>query len=88
VGDGNVHFNLSQPVGSEREAFLARRNEIGEIVHGIAASMGGSISAEHGVGLLKKDELPLFKSDIEMELMRKLKHCLDPNSLMNPGKVV
>jgi FAD/FMN-containing dehydrogenase len=88
VGDGNIHFNLSQPKGADKAAYLARWGEFNDIVHGIVASLGGSISAEHGVGRLKLDELPHYKSKLELELMHKIKQALDPEGIMNPGKVI
>jgi FAD/FMN-containing dehydrogenase len=93
VGDGNIHFNLSQPAneskdGPERTAFLARWEEINRIVHDIVARMGGSISAEHGIGRRKVGELAHYKSPLEIELMRTLKRTLDPQNILNPGKVV
>ncbi|HZS83005.1 MAG TPA: FAD-binding oxidoreductase [Stellaceae bacterium] len=88
VGDGNIHFNLSQPPGADRAAFLARWHEFNEIVHGIAAALGGSISAEHGLGRLKRDEIARYKSPLELDLMRKMKRALDPDGIMNPGKVI
>lgn len=88
IGDGNVHFNLSQPVAMEKQAFLGLWGEMNAIVHGIVREMGGSISAEHGVGQLKRDEIAATKSPVEMELMRSLKRALDPKGILNPGKVV
>ena len=88
VGDGNIHFNLSQPEGADPELFLARWHEFNDIVHGITARLGGSISAEHGVGLLKRDELPHYKSALELELMARIKAAFDPENLMNPGKIL
>lgn len=88
VGDGNLHFNLSQPVGADREEFLREWGRVTRIVHDIAAAMGGSISAEHGIGRLKRDDLARYKSALEMELMRRLKAALDPTNMMNPGKVL
>jgi FAD/FMN-containing dehydrogenase len=88
VGDGNVHFNLSQPKGADTAVFLARWAEFNHIVHDLVQRFGGSISAEHGIGRLKRDELPRYKSAIELELMRRVKHALDPDGLMNPGKVL
>jgi FAD/FMN-containing dehydrogenase len=88
AGDGNIHFNLSQPPGTERAAFLARWDALSAIVHEIAARHGGSISAEHGLGRMKKDEILHYKSEIEMDLMRRMKMCLDPSGIMNPGKLV
>ena len=88
MGDGNLHFNVSQPVGADKETYLARWEEINETVHAIVADMGGSISAEHGIGTLKRDLLPSKKDPVEMELMAQIKATLDPKGLMNPGKVL
>lgn len=88
IGDGNVHFNLSQPDGMDKAAFLALWGEMNAIVHGIVREMGGSISAEHGVGKLKRDEIAATKSPVEMAAMRALKRALDPKGILNPGKVV
>ena len=88
IGDGNVHFNLSQPLGADKSAFVGRWNEMNALVHGIVRAMGGSISAEHGVGQLKRDEIAATKSPVEIELMRMLKKTLDPKGILNPGKVV
>ncbi|RAV61198.1 hydroxyacid dehydrogenase, partial [Aerococcus urinae] len=88
IGDGNIHLNLSQPVGMDKAAFLARWGEMNEIVHGIVRELGGSISAEHGVGRMKCDEIAATKPLVEMELMRALKRAFDPKGILNPGKVV
>lgn len=88
LGDGNVHFNLSQPIGMDSAAFLARWDEFNRIVHDIAAAMGGSISAEHGIGRMKREEITRYKSPVEMDMMRALKRALDPDGVMNPGKLV
>ncbi len=88
LGDGNIHFNLSQPMGADREAFLARWDEFNLLVHDIVMKMGGSFSAEHGIGRLKREELMRYKSPVEVALMRRLKAALDPKGIMNPGKVV
>ena len=88
IGDGNIHFNLSQPVGADTKAYLARWAEFNEIVHQVVAGMNGSISAEHGIGRLKRDVLPDFKSALELDLMRRVKRALDPTGIMNPGKVL
>jgi FAD/FMN-containing dehydrogenase len=88
VGDGNIHFNLSQPVGMEKAAFLGQWERFNRIVHDIVAAMGGSIAAEHGIGLIKRDELLLYKDPVAVDLMRTLKRALDPQNLLNPGKVV
>jgi FAD/FMN-containing dehydrogenase len=88
VGDGNVHFNLSQPTDADRDAFLARWDEIGRAVHDIVAGMGGSISAEHGLGRMKVEEAERLKSPLELEMMRRVKQAFDPLSIMNPGKML
>jgi FAD/FMN-containing dehydrogenase len=84
VGDGNIHFNLSQPVGADTPAYLARWEEFNAIVHGIALDLGGSISAEHGIGRYKREELPMMKSKVELDMMRRIKSALDPDDLLNP----
>jgi D-lactate dehydrogenase (cytochrome) len=88
LGDGNLHFNLTQPAGGDREAFLARWEEVNRAVHELVMEMGGSISAEHGIGRMKVEEMKHFKSAVEIELMARVKAALDPDNLMNPGKVV
>ncbi|WP_428248007.1 FAD-binding oxidoreductase [Ferrovibrio sp.] len=88
IGDGNVHFNCSQPVGWERARFMALWDDVHQIVHDIAHGMNGSISAEHGVGRMKIDEIVHYKSPIEIEMMRKIKRAFDPDNILNPGKVV
>ena len=88
VGDGNIHYNLSQPVGADTDAFVARWDEFNHIVHDLTAEMDGSFSAEHGIGTLKRDELVRYKSAVELDLMRTLKRTLDPMNIMNPGKVL
>jgi D-lactate dehydrogenase (cytochrome) len=88
LGDGNIHFNVSQPVGADKEKFLDRWEEMNAVVHGIVARMHGSISAEHGIGQLKRDLLPGVKDKTALDLMRTLKRTLDPNNILNPGKVL
>ena len=88
IGDGNVHFNLSQPPAMDRDAFLDRWAEFNRIVHDIAAGLGGSISAEHGLGFMKRDEITRYKSAVEIDMMRAVKRALDPQNIMNPGKLV
>ena len=88
VGDGNVHFNLSQPPGMPRAAFAHERERLARIVHDLAMAAGGSFSAEHGVGRLKRDELVRYRSPVELEIMRGIKRLFDPKGLMNPGKVL
>ena len=88
LGDGNVHFNVSQPVGADAAQFLARWGEINDAVNKIVLKYNGSISAEHGIGKLKRDSLAKVKDPIALELMRGLKRMLDPNGILNPGKVL
>ncbi len=88
LGDGNIHFNLTQPRGGDKSAFLAQWERMNLIVHDIVADMGGSVSAEHGIGRLKIAEMARYKSAVELEMMRRVKDALDPLGLMNPGKVL
>ena len=88
VGDGNIHFNLSQPIGADKAEFLGRWDHINRLVHDLACDMGGSFSAEHGVGKLKRKELKRHKPDIEMELMKRIKSAFDPRDIMNPGTLL
>jgi D-lactate dehydrogenase (cytochrome) len=88
VGDGNVHFNLSQPIDMERAAFARHKERLSALVHDLTMSMSGSFSAEHGIGQLKRDELRRYRSPVELDVMRKIKQALDPAGLMNPGKVL
>lgn len=87
AGDGNIHFNISEPEGGQ-PGFLDLYPALNRIVHDITASLDGSISAEHGVGVMKKKELAERKSPVEMEMMRAIKKALDPAGIMNPGKVL
>ena len=88
VGDGNVHFNLLEPVGADRQAYLGRWDEFARAVHDIVADMNGSFSAEHGIGRLKVEELAHYRSALELGLMRRIKHAIDPDNVMNPGKIL
>lgn len=88
IGDGNIHFNLSVPKGGDSKAFLARWDEISRAVHDLVHRFGGSISAEHGVGVMKRDEIVRYKSPEAIEAMRALKRTFDPHNILNPGKVV
>jgi FAD/FMN-containing dehydrogenase len=82
VGDGNLHYNIGDA------ALLARRDEVNRIVYDVVGALEGSISAEHGLGQLKRDEITRHKDPLELELMRAVKRALDPQGLMNPGKVL
>jgi len=88
LGDGNIHYNVSQPVGGDPADFLARWHDVNAVVFEIVMRMGGSISAEHGIGVLKRDELPDVKDKVAISLMRGIKAMLDPLGIMNPGKVL
>ena len=88
LGDGNIHYNVSQRPGDNTADFLARWHEVNAVVFEIVMRMGGSISAEHGIGVLKRDELPDVKDKVAIELMRGIKAMLDPLGIMNPGKVL
>lgn len=88
LGDGNVHFNFSAPKNADAQSFLSRRQDVARVVHDLVASLGGSISAEHGLGLMKRDEIVRYKGAAEMDTMRDLKRALDPNNILNPGKLL
>ena len=88
LGDGNIHYNVSQPIGADTAAYLARWHDMNDVVHAVVAKHGGSISAEHGIGVLKRDELPHVKDPVALDIMRSIKHLLDPLNIMNPGKVL
>ncbi|MDQ0347138.1 FAD-binding oxidoreductase [Ancylobacter vacuolatus] len=88
VGDGNIHFNLSQPVGMDKAAFLALWERFNRIVHDIVTEMDGSIAAEHGIGLLKREELAHYADPVALDLMQRVKAALDPAQTLNPGKVI
>jgi FAD/FMN-containing dehydrogenase len=88
LGDGNLHYNLAAPVGLDARTFMDNAAVANRIVHDLVAAAGGSISAEHGIGQLKRDELTRYKSGVEIDLMRRVKAALDPRGLLNPGKVL
>jgi len=88
MGDGNLHFNFSQPVGADPKAFMAGAEAIHEAVYDVVLELGGSVSAEHGIGQLKTDLLSRVKDPVALEMMRAIKQALDPNGIMNPGKVL
>jgi D-lactate dehydrogenase (cytochrome) len=88
IGDGNIHVCVSQPKGMEKRAFLAQKPAIQDAVYGAAVALGGTFSAEHGIGRIKIDELARYRPQIDLELMTRLKQVIDPNGIMNPGKVI
>jgi len=88
LGDGNLHYNITRAPGMDEAGLIAHQAQIYEIVHGSVHAHGGSVSAEHGVGQLKRDEMARYKSSVELALMRRIKQALDPQGLMNPGKVL
>jgi D-lactate dehydrogenase (cytochrome) len=88
LGDGNIHYNVAQPVGADKADFLNRWDEVNAVVFEVVAKHGGSISAEHGIGVIKRDLLPKVKDPVAFELMRTLKRTLDPKGILNPGKVL
>ncbi len=88
VGDGNIHFNFTQPLKMEKDAYLACWETLNRLIHDIVADLGGSISAEHGIGKLKLDELARYASPEKLKLLRAIKGALDPDGMLNPGKVV
>lgn len=88
IGDGNIHYNVSQPEGMDKQAFLDQWDAMSEAVHEVVVSYNGSISAEHGIGRMKRDAMATIKSDAELDIMRGLKALLDPNGILNPGKLL
>ncbi len=87
IGDGNFHYNLTQPIGSDRDTYLAQWHDVTDPINEIVHKLNGSFSAEHGIGQLKRDELVRYRSGVEMDLMRRIKSALDPKGIMNPGKI-
>jgi FAD/FMN-containing dehydrogenase len=88
LGDGNLHYNQSCPDAVENAVFMTSQAPVNQLVHDLVHALGGSISAEHGIGQLKRQELMRYKSPLELEMMRSVKKALDPQGLMNPGKVL
>ena len=88
LGDGNLHYNLAAPAGADARDFMGHAAAANRIVHDLVHASGGSISAEHGIGQLKRGELRRYKSEIELELMQRIKTALDPRGMLNPGKVL
>jgi FAD/FMN-containing dehydrogenase len=88
MGDGNIHFNVSQPIGADKQTFLADWEGMNEVVHDVVAKYQGSFSAEHGIGVLKRGLLLRKKNPAALDVMRAIKATLDPLGIMNPGKVL
>ena len=88
VGDGNIHYNVTQPVGANTAEFMQREEDVHDVVFAVVAKYNGSISAEHGVGIVKRERLPQVKDKVAIDLMRTLKRTLDPKGILNPGKVL
>ncbi|MEM1318257.1 MAG: FAD-binding oxidoreductase, partial [Pseudomonadota bacterium] len=88
LGDGNLHYNISQPVGWTAEQHYAKEPAINDAVYAILGQLGGSISAEHGIGQMKRDKLAKLKDPVALEMMRSVKQALDPANIMNTGKVI
>jgi FAD/FMN-containing dehydrogenase len=88
LGDGNLHYNVSAPTGADETRFIAMQPAVNLVVHDSVDRHGGSISAEHGIGAMKREEMQRYKSPVELQLMRSIKQALDPLNLMNPGKVL
>ncbi len=88
VGDGNIHYNITQPVGADKAEYLKRWDDMNDAIYKIVLKYGGSVSAEHGVGIVKRDYLPKIKDPVAYELMKTLKRTLDPKGILNPGKVL
>jgi FAD/FMN-containing dehydrogenase len=88
LGDGNIHYNITQPADADKDAFLKRWKEVNTVVFAVVKKYGGSISAEHGIGVMKRDLLPTVKDPVALDLMRGLKRMLDPKNILNPGKVL
>ena len=89
LGDGNLHYNVQAPVGQDVKAFQTQyEDRVNDIVYTHVQRFGGSISAEHGVGELKVDRLPQHKDPVALALMRRIKNALDPNHILNPGRVI
>jgi FAD/FMN-containing dehydrogenase len=87
-GDGNIHYNVSQPVDMDKTVFMAQWDQVTAGVHEIVLDLKGSISAEHGIGRMKREILKNVKSEVELDMMRQIKALFDPNGILNPGKLL
>jgi FAD/FMN-containing dehydrogenase len=87
-GDGNIHYNIAQPEGMARDRFMALWDDMVHAVHEVVLDLNGSISAEHGIGVMKRAELAQAKGAVAMDLMHKIKAAFDPKGILNPGKVL
>jgi D-lactate dehydrogenase (cytochrome) len=88
LGDGNIHFNFSQPEGADGAAFMEGAGAVHEAVYAVVRELGGSVSAEHGIGQLKTDLLKAVKDPVALKMMRAIKSALDPKGILNPGKLL
>jgi D-lactate dehydrogenase (cytochrome) len=88
LGDGNIHYNVSQPIGMDTAAYVDTWNGMNDVVFEVVQKLGGSISAEHGIGRLKAHHMPYIKSAVELQMMYDLKRMLDPNGILSPGRVL
>ena len=88
LGDGNIHYNVSQPIGMDKSVYLAAWNGMNDVVFDVVIKLGGSISAEHGIGRLKAHHMAHIKSPVVLQMMRDLKRMLDPNGILSPGRVL
>ena len=88
LGDGNIHYNVNQPIGADKAEYLKRWGDVNAVVFAVVKKYGGSISAEHGIGVVKRDLLPSVKDPVALDLMHSLKRMLDPKGILNPGKVL
>ena len=88
LGDGNLHYNFSSAEGADQSAFIGEQGNINRIVHDLVRAHGGTISAEHGLGVLRRDEAREYRSNVEQRLMQAIKTALDPQGIMNPGKLL
>jgi len=88
LGDGNIHYNVTQPEGADRDAFIAQWGDVNHLVHDIVVELNGSISAEHGIGRLKRESLVHYSDSVKLSLLKRLKTALDPQGIMNPGAIL